>query len=63
MPPCLIKDQHGMGPRRDVEGDLFEMQTHGLAVAPGHDDSCTFAFSRADGTKDIGRCGPLIFGG
>ena len=63
MPPCLIEDEHGMGAGRDVEGDLCQMHSHRLAVAPGHDDGGALAFSRADGAEDIGRGRALILGG
>jgi len=48
VPSGLIQQQDGMGARRDVEGDLLEMHAHGLAVASGHDDAGSVAFSGAD---------------
>ena len=63
MPPGLIEDQDGMGARRDVESDLFEVHPHRLAVAAGHDDGRALAFSRTDGAEDVGRGGALILGG
>ena len=49
-----------MGARRDGFGDLGEMQVHRLGIAEGQDQSRALALFRADGTKDIGRCGSLI---
>jgi hypothetical protein len=54
MPSGLIEDQDGMRPRRDVEGDLFEVHAHGLAVATGHDDASTLALGGTDGPEDPG---------
>ena len=50
-----------MRPRRDMEGDLFEVQAHGFAVVTGHDDAGALAFGGADRTKNPGRGPPLIF--
>src|SRR4029077_12940537 len=36
------------------------MQGHGLAVARGQDEPCTFSFCRTDCTENIGRRGPLV---
>ena len=63
MPSGLIEDEHGMGTGSDVEGDLCEMHAHRLAVAAGHDDGSTLAFSGADRSEDIGRGRALILGG
>ena len=60
VPSGLIEDDDGMGTVRHVEGDLFKMHAHRLAVAAGHDDACSLAFSRADCTKDPCRGTPLI---
>ena len=49
-----------MGTGRHVEGDLFEMHAHRLAVTAGHDDAGSLAFSRADRAKDPGRGAALI---
>lgn len=54
MPSGLIEDQDGMRARRDMEGDFFEVHTHGFAVATGHDDTSALALGRTDGTKDPG---------
>jgi len=60
VPSGLIEDDHSVGARRDVEGDLFKMHTHRLAVATGHDDASSLAFGRADGAEDPCRGTPLI---
>ena len=60
VPSGLIKDDDGMGIGRHVEGDLFKMHAHRLAVAAGHDDACSLALGRTDRTKDPGRGSPLI---
>ena len=60
VPSSLIEDDDGMGAGCHVERDLFEMHAHRLAVAAGHDDACSLAFSRADRTKDPCRGTPLI---
>ena len=60
MPPGLIEQQDGMRARCDVEGDLFEMQAHRLAVAAGHDDASSLAFGGADRTEQPGRGSALI---
>ena len=49
-----------MGTGRHVEGDLFEMHAHRLAVAAGHDDTGSLALGRTDRTKDPHRGSPLI---
>ena len=36
------------------------MQVHRLGIAGRQDQSRALALFRADGTEDIGRCGPLI---
>ena len=60
MPSSLIEDDDGVSTRRDMEGDLFEMHAHRLAVTAGHDDAGSLAFSRTDRTEDPGRGAPLI---
>jgi hypothetical protein len=54
VPSRLIEDDDGVSTRRDMEGDLLQMHAHRLAVAAGHDDSGSLAFSGADRTKDPG---------
>ena len=62
----LIEDQHGMGSAGDMARNFGQMRRHRFGVALRHDEACGFArqlaLGRADGTEDMGRCGPLIFG-
>ena len=60
VPSGLIKDDDGVSAGRDVEGDLFKMHAHRLAVAAGHDDASSLAFDRADRAEDRCRGAPLI---
>src|ERR1700759_341274 len=60
MPTGLIHEQHGMGARRDVERDLFQMQVHGVGVAERQDQPRRLALLRADRTEDVGGFGALI---
>ena len=61
VPPGLIEQYHGVSAGRDVEGDLFEVHAHRLAVAPRHDDAGGFAFSGADRSEEPCRGPALIF--
>jgi hypothetical protein len=38
------------------------MQVHRFGIAGGHDEGCTFALLRTDGSEDIGGSGALIAG-
>ena len=49
-----------MGSWCDRLGDFREVQVHRFDIAGGQDQSRALALFRADGTKDIGRCGSLI---
>ena len=60
MPSSLIDEQDGVGSWCDRQGDLREVQVHGLGVACGQDQGRALALFRADGTEDVGRAGPLI---
>lgn len=60
VPSGLIKDDDGMGTGRHVEGDLFQMHAHRLAVAAGHDDAGSLAFCGADCAENPGRGSSLI---
>jgi len=51
VPSGLIKDDDGMGTGCHVEGDLFKMHVHRLAVAAGHDDACSLALRGAGRPK------------
>ena len=44
----------------DLGGDLGEVQVHRLDVAGGQDESSTFAFLGADGTKNVGGSRALV---
>jgi hypothetical protein len=60
VPSGLIEQDDGVRAGRDVEGDLHEMHAHGLAVAPGHDDAGSLAFSGTDRPEDPCRGAALI---
>src|ERR1700747_252992 len=60
VPSGLIEDDHGMGARGDVEGDLFEMHAHRLAVAGRHNDARRLSFKGADRAEDPCRGAALI---
>jgi hypothetical protein len=62
MPAGLIDQQHGVRSRRDLGGDLGEMQVHRLGVAARHDQSRAFAVLGTDRAEDISRGGSLVFG-
>ena len=62
VPPGLVKQQDGMRPRCDVEGDLLEVHAHRLTVAAGHDDSGGLAFSGTDRAEQPCRGPPLVLG-
>lgn len=59
MPARLIEQDDRMRAGRNMEGDLLEMHAHRRAVAPGHDDAGSLAFSGADRPEDPYR-GPLL---
>ena len=54
VPSSLVEDQYGVGARRDMEGDFLQMHTHRFAVAPGHDDAGSLAFSGTDRAEEPG---------
>ena len=60
VPSGLIEQDDGVRAGRDVEGDLLEMHAHRLAVAPGHDDARSLAFSGTDRPKYPRRGAALI---
>src|ERR1700690_1482818 len=60
MPFGLIDEEDGVGSWGDRFGDFREGQVHRFGIAEGQDQSRALALFRADGTEDIGRCGPLI---
>ena len=59
-PSGLIEEDGGVSVRRNLRGDLGEMQVHRLGVATRHDERRAFALLGADRAKDIGRSGSLI---
>lgn len=60
MPPGLIQQQHSVPTWLDHPRDLGQVQAHPRGVAEWQDEGRTLAFARADGAKDVGRCGPLV---
>jgi hypothetical protein len=53
MPSGLIEEQHRVAAMFYLCRDLSEMQAHRFRVAVRQDETCAFAFLRADGAKDI----------
>jgi len=62
VPACLIKQDDGVGARRDVAGDLGEMTCHSVGVAAGHDECRARAPLRADRSEQVGRGSALVSG-
>ena len=60
MPSGLIEEEHGMLARRDLGGDLGEMQAHRLGITVRQHECRSLALLGADGAEDVGRCGALI---
>ena len=60
MPSSLIDEDRGVRARRDLHGDLGEMQVHRLGVASRHDERRALSLFRADRAENVGRSGPLI---
>jgi hypothetical protein len=60
MPAGLIEHQNGVGTLIDRRADLLEVLGHGLGVAPGHDETGSFALGRADRPEDVGPLRALI---
>ena len=52
MPARLIDEERSMGARRDLRGDLGQVQVHRLGVAPRHYEGRAFAVSGADRAED-----------
>ena len=63
MPTGLIEEQNGVGSRRDLAGDLVEVELHGFGVAGRQHEGGAGAAFRTDGTEQIGGLGPLIVSG
>ena len=60
MPSGLINEDGGVCVRRDLRGDLGEMQIYRLGVATWHDERRAFALLRTDRAENVGRGGSLI---
>src|SRR3546814_920138 len=60
VPSGLIEQDDSVRAGRDVEGDLLKVHAHGLAVAPGHNDAGSLAFSGTDRHEDPCRGSALI---
>ena len=50
-----------MGARRDLRGNLGQVQVHRLGVAARHDERSALAISGTDRAEEVGRGGSLIF--
>jgi hypothetical protein len=50
-----------MGARRDLRGDLGQMEVHRLGVAARHDERRALAIPGTDRPEEIGRGGSLVF--
>ena len=44
----------------NLAADFDEVFVHGMSVGEGHDQSCSHAARRTDGSKDIGAFIPLV---
>ena len=60
MPSGLIEDENGMRAGSNRKRDLFQMESHGLGVARGKNETGAFSLYRADGAEDVGRVRPLV---
>src|SRR6185437_207932 len=60
MPSGLIEKDGGVRARRDLRGDLGQVQVHRLGVAARHDEGGAFALVRADRAENVGRSGSLV---
>src|SRR6202167_4936217 len=63
MPSGPIHKQNGVSAGRDGDGDLLEVERHGLGVAGREDETGRLAERGTDGAEDIGRGGSLILQG
>ena len=64
LPPSgLIDEDGGVRSRRNLRGDLGQVQVHRLSVAPWHDKGRALAVLRADCAENVGRGGSLVAGG
>src|ERR1700731_5336924 len=63
MPSGPIHKQDGVSAGRDGDGDLLEVERHGLGVAGGEDETGRRAERRTDGAENIGGGGSLTLHG
>ena len=63
MPASAIQENSRMRARRNGLRDLLQMQFHALGRAAGQDKPRSFALSRTDGPKEVGRCCSLVLRG
>ena len=54
VPAGAVAEQDGMGARRDLGADLFQMLTHCFGVDGRHDDRGADGAVRADGAEQVG---------
>ena len=63
MPSGPIHKQNGVSAERDGDGDLLEVERHGLGVAGWEDETGRLAERGTDGAENIGGGGSLILQG
>src|ERR1700692_4317159 len=63
MPSGPIHKQNGVSAGRDGDGDLLEVERHGLGVAGWEDETGRPAERGTDGAENIGGGGSLILQG
>ena len=61
MPAGLIDEKRRVRARRDLRGDLGEVEIHRLCIAAWHDERRALAVLGTDRPKNIGRGGSLVF--
>jgi hypothetical protein len=54
VPAGAVEEQHGVGARRNLTADLFQMLGHRLTVHRRHDDGSTDAAFRTHCTEEVG---------
>lgn len=60
VPAGLIHEQHGVGAGSDVQGDLCQVQDHGVGVAERQNEAGRLALLRAYRAEDVCGFGALI---
>ena len=60
MPSRLIDEKRGVRARRDLGGDLGQVEVHRFGVATRHDQRRALAVLGTDRAEDIGRGGSLV---